>query len=643
VRTARLTDLVDNEVERRKKKRKRKLHKMKKLRKRGELTEEMEENFLSCIGNLNEEIKKHIKTSAKRTIQKKLESNNPKSFWNQIKKLEGNIREEESIGQMTKDGLGLTNTEEITDAFKDFFISKVATLSKNEEPYNWVRSAESVRFESSDVLEVLKTYKGKLSSGPDGLMMKVVKDCIPAVLEPFTKLMNMIAQHGMPLHWKVAKVQPLHKKGSKTQVENYRPISNLQSVSKIYEKLLLKKIDELYADAEGIHQHGFRRNRSTTTALLEIQSSIAQSLDQNLFTACYSIDMTAAFDVLRPHIFHNLESNMPPELLNPIMDFLSNRQLYIEYKGVRSTLGNINVGCVQGSVLGPKLFAIYCKDLPQNLPTDCYITSYADDSYITVQAKTLEDLKVKVETSLEQHQNFMDSIGMVINRSKTELIVFDHCKQPMEMVLSNGIKSVKEIKALGVTFTSDLTWNKHINTVTGKLTSIVNKVKFLRRWIDQESAMKVVTSQFFGTLYYAAPVWLNSELNESQWNRLNSIHYRVIRAAIKDYKRKVPRAVLNIISKRATPKQWARYTVAKTIIKLYNQNCTRLSTLLRKNSYVNDRNPGRAVFFGDAKRKIGRNCILNKLHIFNDIKFDWIGTLTDDTLRQRLKKQFIIF
>jgi len=65
--------------------------------------------------------------------------------------------------------------------------------------------------------------------------------------------------------------------------------------------------------------------------------------------------------------------------------------------------------------------------------------------------------------------------------------------------------------------------------------------------------MKVVTSQFFGTLYYAAPVWLNSELKESQWNRLNSIHYRVIRAAIKDYKRKVPRAVLNIISKRATP------------------------------------------------------------------------------------------
>lgn len=135
--------------------------------------------------------------------------------------------------------------------------------------------------------------------------------------------------------------------------------------------------------------------------------------------------------------------------------------------------------------------------------------------------------------------------------------------------------------------------------------------------------MKVVTSQFFGSL--------------------NSIHYRAIRAAVNDFKKKIPRTVLNIISKRATPKQWARYAIAKTVIKLYNKGCTRMGILLRQNSYVNDRNPGRAVFFGNAKRRSGRHCILNKLHIFKDIKFDWIGDISDDALRQRLKKQFITF
>jgi len=68
-----------------------------------------------------------------------------------------------------------------------------------------------------------------------------------------------------------------------------------------------------------------------------------------------------------------------------------------------------------------------------------------------------------------------------------------------------------------------------------------------------------------------------------------------------------------------------------------------MGALLRQNSYTNDQNPGRATFFGDAKMKIGRNCLLNKLHIFNDIRFDWIGDISDDVLRQRLKKQFINF
>jgi len=207
------------------------------------------------------------------------------------------------------------------------------------------------------------------------------------------------------------------------------------------------------------------------------------------------------------------------------------------------------------------------------------------------------------------------------------------------MTLSNGIKSAKEIKAPGVTFTSNLKWDKHIDNVIGKSTSIVSKVKFLCRWIDLDSAMKVVTSQFFGTLYNAAPVWLKAELKEIQWNRVN----RVIRATVCDFRKKVPRTTSNIISKRATPKQCARYTVAKTVIKLFNQGSTRIGALLRQNSYVNNRNPVKATFFGDTRKEIGRSYLLNKLHIFNDIKFDWIGDNSDDILRQRLKTNLLFF
>jgi len=147
--------------------------------------------------------------------------------------------------------------------------------------------------------------------------------------------------------------------------------------------------------------------------------------------------------------------------------------------------------------------------------------------------------------------------------------------------------------------------------------------------------MKVVTSQFFGSLYYAAPVWLNAQLKEALCNRLNNIPYRAIRATLCDNKNKIPWVILNINAKRATLKQWARYIVAKTGIKLYNQGNTRIGHVLRQNSYVNDRNPDRETFFGDARNKVGRNCLLNKLHIFNEINFNWIRNISDDILGQK--------
>jgi len=76
-------------------------------------------------------------------------------------------------------------------------------------------------------------------------------------------------------------------------------------------------------------------------------------------------------------------------------------------------------------------------------------------------------------------------------------------------------------------------------------------------YIDQESALKIITSQYFGTCYYAAPVWLTDQLFSQSWKRLNNQHFRAIRAAVMDKKNKIPRAMLDIISKRARPRQWA--------------------------------------------------------------------------------------
>jgi len=200
------------------------------------------------------------------------------------------------------EGKKITDHKTIADSFLNFFRGKVAELSKDEKQYTWVRSSEHLTFTEEDIKKAITTYKRKMSSGSDEVAMLLVKDSLPGVLKEFTAFMNRVASNGMPSGWKLAKIHPLHKKDAKDQIPNYRPIANLQSISKVYEKLLLNRIDEMLPDEEGRHQHGFRKNKSTTTALLELQDAIAKGMDSYMKTACYSLDMSAAFDLLRPHI-----------------------------------------------------------------------------------------------------------------------------------------------------------------------------------------------------------------------------------------------------------------------------------------------------------------------------------------------------
>jgi len=641
-RSSRPSDIISDGIERHKKKRKRTLHKIHKLEKEGKLTNEIREILYSLVEELNRKIKNKIRTERQRIINTKMTSPDPKAFWRQIKLLQGDgTKEKPPDFFQTADNQKITENEDISKAFLEFFQGKVIDLSNQETPYSWVRSEEILSFSEEDVSNALESFKSKMSSGSDGIMMKVVKDTTPDILVYITELMNKVAKEGMPNPWKLSLIRPLHKKGNRNEISNYRPISNLQSLSKLYEKLILNKIEEQLPNEEGNHQHGFRKNRSTTTALLELQDNISKGLDSGSLAAGYSIDMSAAFDLLRPHVFHGLEF-IPPPMMNTLMDFLTDRKIFVEYKGSRSEIQGINVGCVQGSVLGPKLFALYTKHLTSKLPDYCHITAYADDTYVSVVDKDLPNLKSKIEISLRKHEEYLAEIGMVVNKEKTELIVFNR-GNPIEMELSNGIKSANEMKALGVTITHNLSWEKHVNNTIMKTSKIIGGIRFLRRWIPLDAALKVVTSQYYGTCYYAGPVWLNDNLTYLSWKKLSSQHYRAIRAAVKDHKRRLPKALLDVISKRAPPKQWSKYINSSTAIKLINNSNTRIADDLRSKLYINDRKPKKGTFTNRSRLKIGRHSLSNRLSFIKDLQFDWIGDFSDDYIRANLKRTFFTY
>jgi len=152
---------------------------------------------------------------------------------------------------------------------------------------------------SDEVTKAAKKLKPKLCHGEDNIPMKVIKDLAIQLPGLFALLFNSCCEMGIPEDWKVAIVKPLHKSGPKDLVTNYRPISNLNSVSKLFEKVILGRLDGL-GELDGKFQHGFKKNRSTTTAMIELQDYISTELDKGKIVGTYSIDLSAAFDLLRP-------------------------------------------------------------------------------------------------------------------------------------------------------------------------------------------------------------------------------------------------------------------------------------------------------------------------------------------------------
>lgn len=282
-------------------------------------------------------------------------------------------------------------------------------------------------------------------------------------------MFNRILKDGFPETWRTARVTPVPKKGDLKNIENYRPVSNLSSISKLFERCVLHRLMALpnYNSLLGDHQHGFRPNHSTTSCLLQLKDEICEKLDSKQTVLAYSLDLSAAFDMLRPDTFMELMSKrIPRGLLGILGEFLADRRFYVEMENKRSSLKNIDRGCPQGSVLGPVLFNLYTGLIREKLPREVMLTSYADDSYVVIHDNDLDNLVRRIESCISTYIESLETIGMKVNEAKTEIIIFGK-NMPSSNVTVKGVAVATKncIKALGVQIDKELSWKTHIATL----------------------------------------------------------------------------------------------------------------------------------------------------------------------------------
>lgn len=206
---------------------------------------------LDLAKSFTEKIKKTVKAESRRIFQCKAKSNNPKDFWDALGDKMGKHRE--NIVYLEIENRRVDDELELANRFADFFLHKVTKLS-NDSITLPVFNSSPIRFSYEEVEKACKSLNNKRSFGIDGIPQNLVKDTFDSMGMAILNIVNKFGQSGLPESMKMVRVQPLHKKGSKSDISNYRPISNLSVFSKIYEKCILERLLQETKGLEGPHQ-----------------------------------------------------------------------------------------------------------------------------------------------------------------------------------------------------------------------------------------------------------------------------------------------------------------------------------------------------------------------------------------------------
>ena len=274
------------------------------------------------------------------------------------------------------------------DGYKQFFANKNA--NNNKLVFKPVSN--------DDVLKIISSLKPKSSSGFDGISTKLLQSAKSTLCAPITKLINQcIDQNVFPDPLKIAKVVPVYKKDSKHELSNYRPISLLPSLSKIFEKVISIQITDFFIsnDLFSDSQYGYRAKHSTVHAAIEMTEKLYELIKDGKVPLSIFLDLSKAFDTLDYEVllwklsFYGIRD----DALLLISSYLSNRQQFVEFNGIQSKCLPLTIGVPQGSILGPLLFIIYTNDISAASKLFNYIM-YADDTSLISTPELLDLLKL---------------------------------------------------------------------------------------------------------------------------------------------------------------------------------------------------------------------------------------------------------
>ena len=424
----------------------------------------------------------------------------------------------------------ITDPTHISNQFNDYF-SGIADSILNERKYHGNKSysdfltdplQDSItddflpinEKEICDLISQLKINKG---TGPNSIPTKILHLIKFEVAKPLANIINLSFSMGThPDKLKMAQVVPIFKKGSSLEACNYRPISLLSNLNKIFEQTMYTRVYNFIEKSKSMYslQFGFRNKHSTNHALISIVDQINEALDKNKVACSVFVDFQKAFDTVNHEILINKLSHygINDNINRWFRSYLTDRKQFVSILGFNSSSSTLRHGVPQGSVLGPLLFLIYINDLHKAIK---FSTTYhfADDTNLLRIDNSYKDIQSTINRDLEGLYKWLLANKISLNVAKTELIFF---KKPLSppppvslKIKLNGTKlfPTSSVKYLGIHLDSTLSGISHCSQLLPKLRRSNGMLAKARHFLPTNELLAIYHATFASHLSYGCQIW----------------------------------------------------------------------------------------------------------------------------------------
>ena len=388
--------------------------------------------------------------------------------------------------------------------------------------------------EYEDVLKKVKNLNVSKASQQSDIPTKIlINNC-----EYFARYFHENINYGFtksfsfPGNLKLADVTPAYKKKSKTSKDNYRPVSILSNISKIYERCMYDQIQFYFDKILSKYQCGFRKGYNSQHCLIALIEKWKKCVDNGGAFGALLTDLSKAFDCLSHELLiAKLEAyGFDKNSLTLIFNYLSNRKQRVKINDSYSSWGEILFGVPQGSILGPLLFNIFICDMFYFM-ADFELANYADDSTPFSAKQDSNSVIEELEISSSILFTWLRNNYMKANTDKSHLLLSVDNNLTVK-IDGNIIESEDEQVLLGVTIDSNLSFNKHVNNLCKKASAKLNALARISNYMDLPKRRIIMKSFITSQFSYCPLIWMfhSRALN----GKINAIHERALRITYKD-------------------------------------------------------------------------------------------------------------